>query len=69
MAKTEKPDWSPPEVDDSGRELLGGYPANGPARAAAIAAAGRKTDPEGILTPEQIAAFKGADIPAADGGE
>jgi hypothetical protein len=59
MAKTpeSKPDWHPAKVDESGHELIGDYPASGPARALAIAKAGRKTDPDGVLSPEQIAAI------------
>jgi hypothetical protein len=65
---TEKPDWSPPKVDEQGRELIGDYPASGPARALAIAKAGRKTDPDGILTPEQIAAVNAGDpVPKSEG--
>jgi hypothetical protein len=54
---TAKPDWSPPSVDEQGHELFGDFPLSGPARALAIAKAGRKTDPDGLLSPEQIAAI------------
>ena len=61
-----KPDWHPAKVSDDGHELIGDYPASGPARAVAIAKAGRKTDPDGILTPEQIAAVSaGYEAPTA----
>jgi hypothetical protein len=64
-APADKSDWSPAKVDDQGRELIGDYPASGPARAIAIHKAGRKTDPDGILTPEQIAAVNAGDVPEA----
>lgn len=68
-AAADKPDWSPPAVNDDGHELHGDYPVSGPARALALGKAGRKTDPDGILTPEQIAAVNAGDVPtpAEDG--
>jgi hypothetical protein len=66
----EKPDWSPAVVDDDGHELRGGFPVSGPARALAIHKAGRKADPDGILSPEQIAAVSaGMTSPASTGGD
>ncbi len=62
-ASADKPDWSPPKSDDSGHELFGDYPVSGPARALALHKAGRKTDPDGLLTPEQIAAVSSGDMP------
>lgn len=68
-----KPDWHPAKVDEAtGHELIGDFPASGPARAIAIHKAGRKTDPDGILTPEQIAAVTAgyeAPPPATEGSE
>lgn len=52
-------EWSPPPVDEeTGHTLVGDYPLSGPARALALAKAGRKTDPDGIVSEETIAAFK-----------
>jgi hypothetical protein len=69
-APADKPDWSPAKTDDQGHELIGDFPASGPARAIAIHKAGRKTDPDGILTPEQIAAVNAGEVPVvAEGGE
>lgn len=68
-AANTKPDWSLPKVDENGHELFGDYPVSGPARALALHKAGRKTDPDGLLTPEQIAAISSGDVPtpAEDG--
>lgn len=66
------PDWHPAKVDEFGHELIGEFPASGPARALAIHKAGRKTDPDGILSPEQIAAITAGQAAVSatdDGGE
>lgn len=61
---TEKSDWNAPKVDNLGRELIGKYPASGPARAIALHKAGLKSDPDKILTDEQIAAVNAGSAPA-----
>ncbi|HYI39993.1 MAG TPA: hypothetical protein VE053_06715 [Allosphingosinicella sp.] len=64
-AKSDNPDWGPARIDENGHELIGDFPASGPARAMAIHKAGRKTDPDGVLAPDQIAAFAGPpEVPA-----
>lgn len=51
-------DWHPPKVDQkTGHELVGGYPVAGPARAEALAKAGVAEDPNGLVSPEAIAAY------------
>lgn len=65
-AKTEEPkpapkkgDWQPPVVDPvTNRASIGGYPANHRLRAIALNKAGKSEDPQGLVTPEQIAAAK-----------
>lgn len=54
-------DWSPvPVHNETGHEMHGEYPLGRAARLAALAAKGRKTDPDDIVTREEIAAYTGA---------
>lgn len=48
---------APPALDPvTGLTMVGGYPLNGRLRAAALADAGKKSDPQGLVTPELISA-------------
>ena len=50
--------WSEPKADKkTGLVMHGDFPLSGPARAQALVDAGLDEDPDGILTPEQIAGF------------
>jgi|GEM_PF-5379863 len=54
-------DWSPVAVDtETGHEMHGDFPLGRAARLAALAAKGRKTDPDGIVSRDDIAAYTGA---------
>jgi len=68
MAEAVKPaqknDWSEPKTDKDGFQVgKDNFPPTGLARAMALAAAGKETDPSGIVSDEMIAAH---DPKAAD---
>lgn len=46
----------PPKVDENGVHYFGDYPANHRLRAEALRKARLKHDPDGLITPEMIAA-------------
>lgn len=49
-------DWQPQQTDtETGVFMTGDYPTNHRLRAEALARARRKTDPDGIVSPELIA--------------
>lgn len=55
--KAPKPDWAPPKVNKSGQQVDDdGLPLAPAARAIALAEAGRKSDPAGIVTSDMISA-------------
>lgn len=49
-------DWSPAKTDPkTGHTLHGKYPLSGPARVRTLAAAGKTSDPDGLVSDEAIA--------------